>query len=69
MMVLVQQSEKPTEPNIPSTDLGFVPIPKRLRYDPNKPFHFGLTLNIAFGFASTFGSLQLCTLPRRLHDF
>ncbi|KAF9024563.1 MFS general substrate transporter [Hymenopellis radicata] len=53
-MVLVQQSEEPTELDIPSTDFGFVPIPKRLRYDPHKPFHFGLTLNIAFGFASTF---------------
>lgn len=36
------------------TDFGFIPIPKRLRYDPDRPFHFGMTLNIAFGFASTF---------------
>ncbi|KAJ7162861.1 major facilitator superfamily domain-containing protein [Mycena filopes] len=35
-------------------DLGFVPIPRRLRYDPQKPFHFGLVLNVLFGFASTF---------------
>ncbi|TFK38956.1 MFS general substrate transporter [Crucibulum laeve] len=35
-------------------DFGFIPIPKRLQYDPAKPFHFGLFLNIAFGFASTF---------------
>ncbi|KAF9235646.1 major facilitator superfamily domain-containing protein [Melanogaster broomeanus] len=39
---------------IPSTDFGFLPIPKRLRYDPDKPFHFGLLLNVSFGFASTF---------------
>ncbi|KAG6379271.1 major facilitator superfamily domain-containing protein [Boletus reticuloceps] len=26
----------------------------RLRYDPDKPFHFGLLLNLSFGFASTF---------------
>ncbi|KAK0430727.1 major facilitator superfamily domain-containing protein [Armillaria borealis] len=35
-------------------DFGFLPIPHRLRYDPEKPFHFGLLLNISFGFASTF---------------
>lgn len=39
----------------PTTDLGFIPIPRRLRYHPdNPPFHFGLVLNISFGFASTF---------------
>lgn len=36
-------------------DFGLIPIPKRLRYDSSKPFHFGIALNIAFGFASTFG--------------
>ena len=35
-------------------DFGFIPVPRHLRYDPKKPFHFGLLLNIAFGFASTF---------------
>ncbi|KAJ7776834.1 major facilitator superfamily domain-containing protein [Mycena maculata] len=35
-------------------DFGFLPIPRRLRYDPEKPFHFGLLLNVLFGFASTF---------------
>ncbi|KAF7357363.1 putative transporter YgaY [Mycena sanguinolenta] len=35
-------------------DFGFLPIPRRLRYDPQKPFHFGLLLNVLFGFASTF---------------
>ena len=42
--------------DIPATDFGILPIPKRLRYDPNKPFHFGLLLNMSFGFASTFGA-------------
>ncbi|KAG5637108.1 hypothetical protein H0H81_005746 [Sphagnurus paluster] len=37
-----------------STDLGFIPIPQRLRYDHTKPFRFSLLLNISFGFASTF---------------
>ncbi|KAK1219522.1 hypothetical protein PQX77_017757 [Marasmius sp. AFHP31] len=35
-------------------DFGLIPIPRRLRYDPQKPFHFGIMLNVAFGFASTF---------------
>ena len=35
-------------------DFGFIPVPRHLRYDPKKPFHFGLLLNIGFGFASTF---------------
>ena len=35
-------------------DFGFIPVPRHLRYDPTKPFHFGLLLNIGFGFASTF---------------
>jgi hypothetical protein len=38
---------------VPSTDFGFLPIPKRLRYDPDEPFYFGLLLNAPFGFAST----------------
>jgi hypothetical protein len=35
-------------------DFGFLPIPKRLRYQPGQPFHFGLFLNVFFGVASTF---------------
>ncbi|KNZ79011.1 Putative uncharacterized transporter ygaY [Termitomyces sp. J132] len=40
----------------PSTayDFGIIPIPRRLCYDPTKPFHFDLVLNVSFGFASTF---------------
>ena len=37
-----------------SKDFGFIPVPRHLRYDPTKPFHFGLLLNIGFGLASTF---------------
>lgn len=44
-----------TESRVFAVDFGFLPIPKRLRYDPHKAFHFGLWLNIAFGVASTFG--------------
>ncbi|KAJ7745539.1 MFS superfamily [Mycena maculata] len=35
-------------------DLFFIPIPSRLRYRHAKSFHFGLLLNVAMGFASTF---------------
>lgn len=38
-----------------NTDFSFLPIPKRLRYDPKRPAHFGLLLNATFGIASTFG--------------
>ncbi|KIJ61088.1 hypothetical protein HYDPIDRAFT_116342 [Hydnomerulius pinastri MD-312] len=34
-------------------DFGFLPIPKRLRYDQDKPFHFGMLLNVSFGISST----------------
>lgn len=37
-------------------DFGILPIPRHLRYDPVKPFHFGLVLNIAFAFISTFST-------------
>ena len=36
------------------TDFGFLHIPERLRYHPDRPFYFGLLLNIFFGIASTF---------------
>ena len=42
--------------DVPSTNFGILPIPKRLRYDPDKPFHSGFLLNVSFGFASTFGA-------------
>lgn len=45
-------------------DLGFISIPRRLRYDPGKPFHFGIVLNISFGIASTFSELTLSLLLR-----
>ncbi|TFK68849.1 MFS general substrate transporter [Pluteus cervinus] len=41
-------------PKTYTTDFGFIPIPKRLRYDPERPFRFGLLLNASFGFGSTF---------------
>ncbi|KAG1739417.1 major facilitator superfamily domain-containing protein [Suillus paluster] len=46
----------------PTKDFGLVPIPKRLQYNPTKPFHFGILLNVSFGFASTFvvGNLYYC---------
>ncbi|KAJ7149236.1 major facilitator superfamily domain-containing protein [Mycena crocata] len=49
-------SDSPLERQKSSTthDFGFIPIPQRLRYDSEKPFHFGIVLNVLFGFASTF---------------
>lgn len=35
-------------------DFGFLPIPRRLRYNPERPFQFGVLLNISFGLGSTF---------------
>lgn len=51
----LEQSQPKTEilPKL-RKDFGFVPVPRHLQYDPTKPFHFGLLLNVAFGFASTF---------------
>ncbi|KAJ3885068.1 major facilitator superfamily domain-containing protein [Lentinula edodes] len=40
-------------------DFGLIPIPKRLRYDPDKPFHFGMFLNVLFGVTSTFSVANL----------
>lgn len=48
-------AEHPTH----TTDFGFIPMPRRLRYDPHNPFHFNLLLNIAFGLASTFSEFSL----------
>ena len=44
-------------------DFGFVPIPKRLQYDPDHPAHFGILMNVIFGLASTFSTSSLsCAL-------
>ena len=42
-----------TKPKRP-TNFGFVPLPKRLVYDSERPAHFGLLLNMVFGLSSTF---------------
>ncbi|KAF4621788.1 hypothetical protein D9613_012204 [Agrocybe pediades] len=39
---------------IPSTDLGFLPIPARLRYTPGKRFDFGIWMNCGISLAATF---------------
>ncbi|KAG1883910.1 major facilitator superfamily domain-containing protein [Suillus subluteus] len=41
-----------TDPTF-SKDFRCLPIPRRLRYDPDKPFHFGMLLNVSFGVGST----------------
>ncbi|BGP48575.1 hypothetical protein JCM10450v2_004451 [Rhodotorula kratochvilovae] len=40
-------------------DFGFLPIPKHLQYDSERPFHFGLLLNAIFAFAATFSVANL----------
>ncbi|KAH7913381.1 major facilitator superfamily domain-containing protein [Hygrophoropsis aurantiaca] len=52
--VTMNSKEENDLSDINTRDFGFVPIPKRLRFNPEKPFHFGLVLNCSFGFASTF---------------
>ena len=53
---VVKHEESPAPFVQHTRDFGIIPIPKHLRYHPDKPFHFGLGLNIAFGFASTFSA-------------
>ena len=53
------QSDNADSEIILTKDFGFMLIPRHLRYDSNKPFYFGLFLNIGFGFASTFSELYL----------
>ncbi|KAG8714920.1 hypothetical protein FRC08_011243 [Ceratobasidium sp. 394] len=57
-----QPDPSPPKDSIRRFDFGFIPIPSRLRYDPERPFHFGLALNIFFGLASTLtvGNLYFC---------
>jgi hypothetical protein len=40
-----------------SKDFQCLPIPRRLRYDPDKLFRFGMLLNVSFGIGSTLGQL------------
>ena len=53
-----QEKVKAT-PSVPSRDFGFLPIPNRVRYDPDHPAHFGLLMNVIFGIASTFSTSYL----------
>ncbi|RPD56697.1 MFS general substrate transporter, partial [Lentinus tigrinus ALCF2SS1-7] len=38
----------------PKKDFGFLPIPRRIRHDPDNPTTFGLGMNVIFGVASAF---------------
>ncbi|KAJ7242991.1 major facilitator superfamily domain-containing protein [Mycena rebaudengoi] len=47
--------ENSNSPGVVSThDMGFLPIPKNLRYNAERPFRFGLLLSLGMGFSSTF---------------
>lgn len=39
-------------------DFGFLPIPKRVQYDPQRPPHFGLLMNAMFGITGSFSALS-----------
>ena len=50
-----QSSHSDAELNISiPKDFGFIPVLPHLRYDDTKPLHFGLLLNLGFGFISIF---------------
>lgn len=51
----------------PTHNFGFLPIPKRLRYDPDKPFYFGTFLNVFFGICNTLGALDFCYIYSYTH--
>lgn len=57
------------EESWPTKDFGFLPIPHRLRYNPAKPFYFGILLNAAFGFAATFTAANLYYCQPLLIEF
>ena len=44
-------------------DFGLLPIPKHVRYNPERPFHFGLLMNVIFGIASTFSRSPVLASP------
>lgn len=44
---------KSVEIQVSTTNLWVLPVPKRLRYHPDRPFPFGLALNFLFAAAST----------------
>lgn len=45
----------PTEHDTVTKDFGFLPIPRRLRYNPDFTPVFGWGMNLLFAIASTFG--------------
>ena len=52
--VTPSNSDRQPEEYKSTKDFGFLPIPQRLHYYHDKPPHFGLMRNIAFGLFSTF---------------
>ena len=56
-------------PRLFTKDFGVLPIPLHLRYDPLQPPHFRISLNIAFGFASTFTVANLYYCQPLLSEF
>lgn len=63
------ESVAAAEESWPTKDFGFLPIPRRLQYNPAKPFYFGLLLNASFGFAATFTAANLYYCQPLLIEF
>ena len=51
--------DDPPEHDTATRDFGFLPIPQRLRYDPDFIPIFGWGMNLLFAIASTFGGSHL----------
>lgn len=58
-----------SRPPARTRDFGVVPIPSARQYHPERPFHFTMTLNIIFGFASTTTVANLYYCQPLLVDF
>ena len=57
---IIAAVEEPVRMRGGTRDFGFLPIPRRLQYDPSRAFTFTTVLNVTFGFSSTF-SKSPCT--------
>jgi hypothetical protein len=57
-----EEKVDPPAESIPR-DFFFIPVPKRLRHNPESPAHFGLFLNVVFAVATTFSAFVPSQTP------
>ena len=48
-------SDASTQDKSLSVEFGFLPVPRRVRYDPKSPPHFGVGMNLLLGLTATSG--------------